>query len=146
METKRFFSGLAIAACLLGASALAEFLWDRFQDPQGEETSACDKTAFQTFTSPDELQVVTLHSTICSGFGGSVAVYAYLHPKNSPESRSTLVFRYLEHDGAAPPEIVWVNSKSVTISLPIVQKITKQVTRINGIEISYRIGQMDYLP
>jgi hypothetical protein len=88
--------------------------------------------------------VATGHSTGCAIVLLSMAftTYVYVHKVGESESAKTLVFRFDESFGSSEdPQIVWSDASNLHISISKVDAVTKQLTSINGVKISYSIGK-----
>jgi hypothetical protein len=120
------------------------FGWRRFYDPQGEETSNCQKINLASQYSPNGKFVASGHTTICDGFGGNSAVYVYIHSPNVNEGASNLVFRYFEHGGEEPPTMRWATNDQIEIAVHRVSQITKALSASDDVKISYRVGLEDH--
>jgi hypothetical protein len=88
--------------------------------------------------------VVTGHSTGCAVVLLSTAftTYVYVHKAGENDSAKSLVFRFDESpESSTDPQIVWSDTSNLKISVPEVDAVTKQLTSINGVKISYSIGK-----
>ena len=91
--------------------------------------------------------VVTGHSTGCAVVLLSTAFtsYIYVHKTGESDSAKSLVFRFDESpESSADPKLEWSDASNLHISVPAVDAVTKQLTSINGVKISYSIGTEEY--
>jgi len=91
--------------------------------------------------------VVTGHSTGCAVVLLSTAftTYLYVHKTGETDSGKSLVFRFsVSPDSSEDPKLEWADASNLHISVPEVAAVTKQLTSINGVKISYSIGKIDY--
>jgi len=130
---------------LIGALAIALLLWQFHpdSDPQGNANVDCTKTEFKPIRSATGT-VVSGHNTVCDGFGGDSAVYIYVHGANEKESKDRLVLRYSERTDWDLPKIEWSGANEVMIRVKHAIQVTKKVTTIGPVKISYQIDQEDY--
>ena len=57
---------------------------------------------------------------------------------------ATLVFRYFDRYDTGPPKFEWTNESSLLISVSHVSEVSKQLSTMQGVNISYAIGKEDY--
>jgi hypothetical protein len=134
----------AVAAFASIPIALMTFdKWQSFKDPQGDANEYCIKAELPPVPNHSGL-VVTAHETDCDVIGGTSAVYVYVHKSGTVDYRGNLVFRYFDISDEKPLKIEWINPSSVRISVSHVSEVTKQLTEIGGVQVSYAIGKVDY--
>jgi hypothetical protein len=88
--------------------------------------------------------VATEHFTSCGYFiiHGEVTTFVYLHTVGEKDSAKSLVFRFYDSSSNdVDPQIEWADSSNLRISVPAVWVVTKQITSMNGVKISYSIGK-----
>jgi hypothetical protein len=88
--------------------------------------------------------VATAHSTSCDYFmiHGDETTFVYLHRLGEKDSAKSLLFRFYDSSSNdADPHMEWADSSNLRISVPAVLVVTKQVTSMNGVKISYSIGK-----
>lgn len=123
------------------------YRWYEHQDPQGEASSNCIKKELPQLSNGSDM-VVSAHETACDGFGGSWAIYIYVHKLNEVESKKSLVFRFSESTGIDSqnpyPTFEWTSKNALRISINHVAEVTKQLDTMKGINITYAIGKVDY--
>jgi hypothetical protein len=136
---------IIIAALTLFLMIVASLLWfwPADTDPQGGEGFWCDNGNIY-YVSNSSGWVVSGHNTVCSGFGGNSAIYIYAHPIGQNEGREFLVFRYFEHGGSNLPKIEWIGENKLLIQVDHVSQVTKKISSIGPVSISYQIGKEDY--
>lgn len=132
----------ALTMFLLIVASLLWF-WPDDTDPQGGEGFWCDNRNID-YVSNSSGWVVSGHNTVCSGFGGNSAIYIYAHPVGQNEGREFLVFRYFEHGGSNLPKIEWIGENKLSIQVDQVSQVTKKISSIGPVSISYQIGKEDY--
>jgi hypothetical protein len=135
---------LVVAAAALTVF-VAMIVWQHrtSSDPQGNETLSCYKAELPSVPSSAGM-AVTAHNTVCGDFGGTSAIYIYVHRLGEKESRQNLVFRYSERGDWELPKISWKSENELTIQVPRVVQVTKIVRTIGPVRIKYDIGQQDY--
>jgi hypothetical protein len=121
------------------------YKWRNNKDPQGEANEHCIKVDLPTVRNHSGL-VVTAHNTSCDAIGGTSAVYVYVHKSGAADDHANLVFRYFDRYDAGPPKMDWTNESSLLISVSHVSEVTKQLSTMQGVNISYAIGREDYPP
>ena len=131
------------ALTLLSLIVILILLWRAAKDPQGGQGLWCDNEKFTPVSSASGW-IASGHNTVCSGFGGSSAIYIYVRPFGQEERREFLVFRYFEHGGEMPPKIEWVGEYKLSIRLDHIPQITKKISSIGPVNISYHIRKEDY--
>lgn len=141
MTRTRQIAKVVVTSLLLIAALL--WFWPTDKDPQGGAGPWCDNVNFQPIAGASGW-TVSWHNTTCSGFGGSSAVYIYVHRAEQKESRETLVFRFFEAGGASLPKIEWLGETKLSIQVEHVSQITKQVSSIGPVTIAYKVGKQDY--
>lgn len=112
-------------------------------DPQGGNSAWCDSEKLPSVPNGSGM-VVTAQNTVCSGFGGSSAIYVHLHKIAEVDSSETLVFRYSDKPEVEPPKIEWTTNSSVRITVGNVIEVSKQLSSMEGVNIIYDIGKADY--
>ena len=134
-----------ISLAIAGALAFLAIAWFWYQraDPQGESGFYCDKLDFDPIANTSGW-AVSGHFTICGGFGGSGAVYMYVHPIKESEGREYLAFRYSDNDGHWPPKVIWKNEHEVIIQVDHLSQVTKKLSSIGPIKITYQIAKQDF--
>lgn len=133
----------AIAILLLYAAIFIFDRWQNFKDPQGEANDNCIKEDLPSVSNHSGL-VVTAHNTVCDGFGGSSTIYVYVHKSGASDDRGTLVFRYGDAGYYERPKIAWTSESSVLISVGHVSEVSKKLSTMQGVDISYVIGKEDH--
>jgi hypothetical protein len=91
--------------------------------------------------------VATGHSTGCAVvlLTTEFTTYVYVHKTGESDSAKSLVFRFdVSPDASEDPKLVWDDASNLHISVPEVAAVTKQLTSINGVKISYSVGKIDY--
>jgi hypothetical protein len=138
---------LALASALAGILAVALILWywRADSDPQGNANVSCVKAEFDPIRSETGM-VVSGHNTVCDGFGGDSAVYIYVHRIDERENSGELVLRYSERTDWELPDIKWTGENQLMIRLKHAIQVTKKVTTIGSVAITYQIEQEDYPP
>jgi hypothetical protein len=118
-------------------------LWQNFKDPQGDASNNCNKVELPAIRNHSGL-VVTAHNTVCDVFGGTSAIYVYVHKWGAAEDRANLVFRYIDRYDAASPRFDWINESSLLISVNHISEVSKKLNTMQGVTISYAVGKIDY--
>lgn len=119
------------------------WFWPADTDPQGGAGLWCDNESIDPVSNSSGW-VVSGHNTVCSGVGGNSAIYIYAHPIGQKEGREFLVFRYFEHGGSNLPKIEWIGENKLSIQVDHVSQVTKKISSIGPVSISYQIGKEDY--
>jgi len=86
--------------------------------------------------------VATAHETACTygiAHGGETA-YVYVHKAGDPDRGKSLVFLFDESQPGGPPQLVWIDSLTLQISVSRVGEVLKQRNSIGPVKISYSIG------
>jgi hypothetical protein len=139
----RYFSlGLSILSILMALNWLYVELAPLL-DSLGETNGAeCDyRGDFPSVPNGAGL-VATGHSTGCAVvlLFTAFTTYVYVHKIGESDSAKSLVFRFNESpDSSAEPQIVWSDASNLRISVSTVDAVTKQLTSINDVKISYSI-------
>jgi hypothetical protein len=112
-------------------------------DSLGEDSDNCARG--DVLSAPNGAgMVATAHTTSCDYFiiHGEETTFVYLHRLGEKDSKKSLVFRFYDSDSNdADPQMEWADSSNLRISVPAVWVVTKQVTSMNGVKISYSIGK-----
>lgn len=137
------YFGLFVLALVIGCALLLGYLWYDNLDPQGGENYYCHSVELKPAANNSGI-VVTAHNTVCDGFGGSSAIYVYVHKLEERESKQSLVFRYFDKSDVPAPTFEWVNDSSLRIVVGDVSQVTKQLDTIAGVKIIYVVGKSDY--
>ena len=119
------------------------YLWYENRDPQGGSNRYCISEELPPVSNKTGM-VVTAHNTVCDMLGGNSAVYVYVHKLGQEESRKSLVFRYVDNPGALLPKFKWINDLTLRISVEDVSQVTKQLNMMDGVKITYVIGNEEY--
>ena len=128
---------------ILSIMGIGLWIWYDDSDPQGGQGFLCDNVEFSPIQNASGW-TVSGHNTVCSGFGGSSAIYIYVHPTGQSENREFLVFRYFEHGGANLPTIEWLGENKLSIRVEHVSEITKMKSSIGPVRILYQVDKEDY--
>jgi hypothetical protein len=139
--TRLFLLG-SILLCTLAVASLL-WHWHADSDPQGDANVNCTKTDLDPIASATGL-VVSGHNTVCDGFGGDSAIYIYVHRINEKESGDRLVLRYSERTDWDLPKIEWTGTNELRIRVKHAIQVTKRVTAVGPVKITYEIAQEDY--
>ena len=128
---------LSLALTGAGIVLLIRFVSNLFAfgdpwDAQGEANSSCIKTMLPS-VSNENGWVVTAHRTDCDAFAHDSDTYVYLHRSDQPDKSYNLIFRYDGDD----PELRWTDLSHVHITARHVSDVTKQVTRLWTLDITY---------
>jgi len=142
LGASKYFS-LFILIPIVGCVILLGYFWYDNLDPQGGENSYCNSVEIEPVRNKSGM-VVSAHNTVCDGFGGSSAIYVYVHQLGQNESKNSLVFRYADIASVSPPKFEWISNDSLHISVDNVSQVTKQLYLMEGMKISYSIGNEDY--
>jgi hypothetical protein len=113
-------------------------------DPQGGHSIFCSENEDFKPISNNRGWTVTGHWTNCGWMGGASQVYIFVHPENESESRSSLVFRYSDLGTEPYPVIEWQGESEVVIRVNRVSQITKILSSIGAIRITYKILEEEY--
>ena len=134
-----------LGSILLCTFAVVSLLWYRHadSDPQGDANVNCTKTDLDPMASATGV-VVSGHNTVCDGFGGDSAVYIYVHRTDESEGSDRLVLRYSERTDWDLPKIEWIGANELRIRVKHAIQVTKRLTKIGPVKISYEIDQEDY--
>ena len=88
--------------------------------------------------------VATGHFTVCTTLGTDAEYYVYVHKATDADSWRSLAFRFAPAFGVpdtCAPEMTWVDGSTLRISVGHISEVSKQVNSIDGVNISYSIGQ-----
>jgi len=133
---------IGIAVVLLGLfNALSPL------DSLGETSGDCDVRNDFPSTPNGTGIVATGHSTGCAIalLSTQFTTYVYVHRAGEKDSPKSLVFRFFNSDeNFDDPHIVWTDNSNVHISIPEVGEVTKHLTSIDGVKISYAIGKEEF--
>jgi hypothetical protein len=134
-----------LGSTLVGVLLIALLLWHWYtdSDPQGNANVGCTKTDLVPIVSATGV-VVSGHNTVCDGFGGDSAIYIYVHRVNEKESGERLVLRYSERTDWDLPKIEWTGANELMIRVKHAIQVSKRVTAIGPVKITYEIDQEDY--
>jgi hypothetical protein len=142
------YFGLALCC---GCVVLTAYFFARlpdYLDPQGiapkdMNAESCFSAALPDVAGGDGL-VVSGHHTYCDNFIHDSAVYVYLHRVNEPADRRHLVFRYSDYAWLPEPKIRWTGTSALYISVGPVVEVTKEVSSMEGVRITYSIKSEQY--
>jgi hypothetical protein len=90
--------------------------------------------------------VATGHSTGCATvlLSTEFTTYLYVHKAGEKDSAKSLVFRFHESPEVFDdPKIMWSGNANLHISISEVGEVTKQLSSMDGIKISYSIDKED---
>jgi hypothetical protein len=111
-------------------------------DSLGEDSDNCARGDVSSVPNGAGM-VATEHLTTCDYFmiHGEVRTFVYLHRVGEKDSAKSLVFRFYDSSSSSDvdPQMEWADSSNLRISVPAVWVVTKQVTSMNGVKISYSI-------
>jgi len=107
-------------------------------DPQGGSNLWCDDEKLSSIPNGTDMEV-SGHRTNCNTVGSDSVAYVHLHPKGQSESRSTLIFRYDGND----PNMRWIDDHHISIQADNISDVSKQVTLLEDISISYDLSIID---
>lgn len=115
-------------------------------DPQGGSSPWCIKSELPSVPNGTDMEI-SGHRTDCDTLTKDSVVYLYLHRKNYPKTRSTLIFRYDGND----PKICWIDDDHISIEADGVSSVDKQISLLNDISISYNLmmpykSQLEQIP
>lgn len=114
-------------------------------DSLGEDSDNCARGDVSSVPNGAGM-VATEHLTTCDYFmiHGEVRTFVYLHRVGEKDSAKSLVFRFYDSSSSSndvDPQMEWADRSSLRISAPVVWVVTKQVTSMNGVKISYSIAK-----
>ena len=112
-------------------------------DPQGGETASCVNEDIRP-VSNDAGMIAAAHVTSCDNFVHDRATYVYVHRSGTNDSRKSLVFRFGNADDTDSPAMTWIDKSTLHISIGHVSEVSKQISHIDGVEITYSIGKEDF--
>jgi len=143
-KVARYF---VLTVSLIGIALVLYALYGllRPRDSLGEYSSDCDSRGELPSVPNGSGMVATGHSTGCAIALLSTAftTYVYLHRLGESDSAKSLIFRFDEGEYYGDPQITWTDTVSLHISVPGVMLVTKQVTSVGTIKISYSVAKED---
>lgn len=112
-------------------------------DWQGESNSSCLASRLAPVSNGQGM-TISGHITLCDDFFHYEEVYIYLHKADEPESRRSLIFRYIAKPLKPFPKVQWSGSGSAIISAEYIVQATKIVTSHDGFSIHYDIEHAEF--
>ncbi len=111
--------------------------------PADEYAESCFSTVLPNVAGGDGF-IVSGHHTYCDDIIHDSAVYVYLHRATESDDRRHLVFRYADNFLVPEPKIVWTGKSTLSISVGPVVAVTKEVSSLEGVRITYSVKREQY--
>lgn len=140
-----FLLVLSIVGSLLALSRLYADFYPRINS-LGESDGGCEIRGDATSVPSGTGMIATAHIVGCDGPYDAIAytTYVYVHKVGENDSAKSLVFSFDADSGDL--KMVWTDNSNLRISISEAGDMTKKITSMDGVKISYSIAKEGYSP